>query len=457
MIAHLTEEYTILSDKFQEFRTDNSFPSRIDTNDASVPDAFKNYKYQVTSWPVLINKQMTEELKEMSLKIPGLMQKIPALYFEDDIKKIADFYFEGNEMLAEFAMMCHAKKLEIGCRLDLTYTQDGFKILEVNIGSSLGGWQIQNFETVIRRNHPELSDKDKKDNYKAKNTMPIYMKFLVEQIIKSVGSKNKTLNLFVDMRDMEDEFEKKQSLDFFDNFFRQELEKQDLKGEACTGNMDSMELIDGNLCLGDKIIHGIIVLTMDANVTPAVFRAFMMDKVYLPDHIGLSMLGDKRNLSLLLELAQKGKFSPEENTLILKSIPWTSFVENKKTIFKNNEHDLPELLKSNKEQFVIKASRGYQGKDVFIGKFSNDSEWNEALETALKSGAFIAQEFSDSLDFSAPNGQNEWTAHKLIWGAFGFGNTYGGVWVRMSEVKTDVGVINSATGAVEAIVFEIAN
>lgn len=457
MIAHLTEEYTILSDKFQEFRTDNSFPSRINTNDASVPDAFKNYKYPVNAWPVLINKEMTDELKELSLKIPILIQKIAALYFENDIKKIADFYFEGNEMLAEFAMMCHAKNLEIGCRLDLTYTQDGFKILEANIGSSLGGWQIQNFETIIRRNHSELIDKDKKDNYKTKNTMQLYMKFLVEQIIKCVGDKNKTLNLFIDMRDMKDELENRQSLEFFDNFFKQELDKHGLKGEAFTGNMDLMELIDGNLCLGDKIIHGIIVLTLGVNVTPAVFRAFMMDKVYLPDHIGLSMLGDKRNLSLLLELAQKGKFSPEENALILKSIPWTSFVENKKAIFKNKEIDLTELLKTNKEQFVIKASRGYQGKDVFIGKFSNDSEWNEALETALKSGAFIVQEFSDSLGFSAPNVQNEWTPHKLIWGAFGFGDSYGGVWVRMSEVRTDVGVINSATGAVEAIVFEITN
>lgn len=359
MIAHLTEEYTILSDKFEAFRTDNSFPSRINTNDASVPSAFKDYKYPVTAWPVLINKEMADELKEMSLKIPRLLQKIPALYFEDDIKKIADFYFEGNEMQAEFAMMCHSKNLEIGCRLDLTYTQDGFKILEVNVGSSLGGWQIQNFETVIRRNHRELSDRNKKDNYKGKNTLELYMKFLVEQIIKSVGSKNKTLNLFVDMRDVEDEFEKKESVEFFDVFFRQELDKQGLKGKAITGNMDSIELIEGNLCLGDKIIHGIIILTMDANVTPAVFRAFMMDKVYLPDHIGLSMLGDKRNLSLLLELAQKGKFSPEENELILKCIPWTSFVENKKTIFKDKENELTELLKNNKEQFVIKASRGY--------------------------------------------------------------------------------------------------
>ncbi|WP_147424560.1 circularly permuted type 2 ATP-grasp protein [Flavobacterium sp. 81] len=200
-----------------------------------------------------------------------------------------------------------------------------------------------------------------------------------------------------------------------------------------------------------------IVLAMDMNVTPAIFRAFMMDRIYLPDHLGLRMLGDKRNLSILLELAQNGKFSPDENALILKNIPWTSFIENKKVIFKDSEYILQELLKTDKDKFVIKVARGFQGKDVFIGKFSTDKEWEEALELALKNSAFIAQEFSDSLDFLAPNTENEWTLHKLIWGSFGFGDSYGGVWVRMSEVKTDVGVINSATGAVEAIVFEIVN
>jgi hypothetical protein len=456
MIKNTTTEYTILSEKFLEFEGNKDIPARINTNHDSVPDVFKSYKYPVSGWPVLINKQMTEELKELSIKIPGLLKQIPTLYFNDDIKKLAEFYFEGDEMMTEFAMLCHKKDLEIGCRLDLTFTEDGFKVLEANIGSSIGGWQIQSFESLIRNNHPELVNKDKILDYKGRNTLHIYMKFLIEQIIKQLG-KQSTINIFMEMGDIEDESEKQESLNFFDNLFKEELANFGLKGGAYTGDMSSLVLTDGNLYLGDKVIHSLIVLAMDMNVTPAVFRAFMMDRIYLPDHLGLRMLGDKRNLSILLELAQNGKFSPDENALILKNIPWTSFIENKKVIFKDSEYILQELLKTDKDKFVIKVARGFQGKDVFIGKFSTDKEWEEALELALKNSAFIAQEFSDSLDFLAPSAENEWTLHKLIWGAFGFGDSYGGVWVRMSEVRTDVGVINSATGAVEAIVFEIAN
>ena len=54
----------------------------------------------------------------------------------------------------------------------------------------------------------------------------------------------------------------------------------------------------------------------------------------------------------------------------------------------------------------------------------------------------------------APNKNNEWKPHALIWGAFGFGDTFGGVWVRMSDIENNTGAINSATGAVEVIVYE---
>jgi hypothetical protein len=453
----ITKTYSIISEKYSEFKNNSDVPARINTNDDSVPDLFKQYIYAVTGWPVLINSSVANELATLSVTIPKLLQQIPSLYFSDDKKRITDFYYEGDEMSAEFAMMCHKKNIQTGCRLDLTYTEDGFKILEANIGSSIGGWQIHSFENLIRKFHPELTEN--RDQYHSKNTLQIYINFLVDQVLKKVTTVKDTINIFIDNGFDESELEQKladnTSLLFFNEFLQRELAKRGLKGEAFSGNLNELQLVNNDLCYKNNLIHGIAVLSMEVQVNIAVFRAFVTDKVYFPDHLGLKMMGDKRNLAILLELAYEGKFSPEENELILKNVPWTVFIENKKILFKNKEYDLLELLKNNKEQFVIKVARGYQGKDVFVGKFNTDDEWQEAIDLALSTNAFIAQEFSESIDFLAPNGQNIWTSHKLIWGAFGFGDSYGGVWVRMSEVNTDVGVINSATGAVEAIVFEV--
>jgi len=453
----ITKTYSIISEKYSEFKNNPNVPARINTNDDSVPDLFKQYIYAVTGWPVLINSQVANELATLSVTIPKLLQQIPLLYFNDDKKRITDFYYERDEMSAEFAIMCHKKNIETGCRLDLTYTEDGFKILEANIGSSIGGWQIHSFENLIRRLHPELTENS--NQYQSKNTLQIYINFLIDQVLKKVTTIKDTINIFIDNGFEESELERKlandTSLLFFNDFLQRELAKRGLKGEAFSGNLNELQLVNNDLCYKNNLIHGIAVLSMEVQVNIAVFRAFVTDKVYFPDHLGLKMMGDKRNLAILLELAHDGKFSPEENELVLKNVPWTVFIENKKILFKNEEYNLLELLKSKKEQFVIKVARGYQGKDVFVGKFNTDDEWQEAIDLALSTNAFIAQEFSESIDFMAPNGQNNWTPHKLIWGSFGFGDSYGGVWVRMSEVKTDVGVINSATGAVEAIVFEV--
>ncbi len=455
----ITKQYSIISEKYTEFKDNQNVPARINTNDESVPDLFKEYVYAVTGWPVLIDSDTARELSTLSLTIPKLLHQIPSLYFDNNVKKIRDFYFEGDEMSAEFAMMCHKKNIETGCRLDLTYTEDGFKILEANIGSSIGGWQIHSFENLIRKFHSELTENY--DQYKSKNTLKIYMNFLIEQILSKVPSIKDTINIFIDNgfdeSDLDPEFADQTSLLFFNDLFKQELAKRGLTGEAYSGNVSELVLIGDNLCFKDVVIHGITVLSMEIKVNTSVFRAFVTDKVYFPDHLGLKMMGDKRNLAVLLELAYAGKFQPEENQLIIKNIPWTAFIQNKNIIFRDKEYNLLELLKNNKDQFVIKVARGYQGKDVFVGKFLSNDEWLEAIHTALATNAFIAQEFSGSIDFLAPNAQSEWTPHKLIWGAFGFGDSYGGVWVRMSEVKTDVGVINSATGAVEAIVFEVAD
>lgn len=447
---------TILSDMYEEFVADCSkkIPTCINTLENDVPKIFKNYEYPVSSWPVIINTETANRLSELSIRLPELLCQIPSLYFKNDIKKIADFYFKGNEMIAEVALMCNDKQVDVGCRLDLTYTNDGFKVLEVNMGSSIGGWQVQSFESIIRNSHSLLSDVN--NNFKSQNTQLIYIEFLIDKIVEHVPSINKEINVFVSLKNTLSDDLKKDGVAFFNDLLQAELQKRGMKGGACSGDITSLKLVNEKLTLGDKEIHSVLFFSLDSTqeVPRDVFRAFIMDNIYFPDHLGISISRDKKNLALLRELAESQKFSIEHNKLILESIPWTSIVKDNLATYKNEEYNLLELLKEKKDQFVIKAANGAQGEDVFIGKFSSAKKWDEIIRNAVDKNNFIAQEFSDSINFLAPDVSNEWTPHKLIWGSFGFGKRYGGVWVRMSAIKTDVGVINSATGAVEAIVYE---
>lgn len=78
---------------------------------------------------------------------------------------------------------------------------------------------------------------------------------------------------------------------------------------------------------------------------------------------------------------------------------------------------------------------------VYIGKFLTEVACKEAIIKAFKYEEYIAQGVSNSMDFLVPDENNEQSPYKLVWGAFGFGDCYGGVWIRMSILKNITGEV----------------
>ncbi|MBW8687169.1 hypothetical protein [Chitinophaga rhizophila] len=449
---------SILFGKYDDFTTDVSgeLPLCINPDHYDVPSILRNYEYPVSSWPVVIDSATAEELNHLTTRLPQLLRLVPSLYFNNDIKRLADYYFKGDEMLGQIGLLCHNKNIEVGCRLDLTLTNDGFRVLEINMGTSIGGWQVQSFESVIRSLHAPLVKDTTAAAFTAPNTQRIYIRFLVSNIMKQLPALQGTMNVFIAIGNDLSAEDNENIRAFFDELLQKELADARLKGRTLLGEIASLKIkLNGDLYLGDVPIHSVLIFNpLTEVVTPDVFRSFLLGKIYLPDHLGTPMLGDKRNLSLLRAIAEKDLLDPADKALVLKHIPWTVPVEEGQVTFHGQTYDLRELIQREKDQLVIKAANGFQGKNVFVGKFLTTEEWNQALVLALDNGGFILQELSESLDFLAPAAANQWVPHKLIWGAFGYGNNYGGVWVRMSSRQTGQGVINSATGAVEAIVYE---
>ncbi len=448
---------TILFDNYDTFvankNNEREIPSLLDTNSDLVNYMFRDFKYPISSWPVIINDALKEDLEEACIVVPKLLQKIPSLYFDNDVQRVSDFYFNGDQTIGQFSLMCNEKALEVSCRLDLTYTEEGFKVLEVNMGSSIGGMEFQNFAPLIKETHPNLSGEN--SQFISRKTQNIYIEFLINKIEQYVSTHDQEFGIFLVNEQADEHASKKLIKDFFDGLLINELNKREKKGNTYVDGMSTLQFSNGELQYQGSKIHTVLILDFALNnISPNLFRALLADKVYFPDNLGTMFLRDKRNLGLLRDLATQGKFSETENAQVLKYVPWTEVVTNKEVVYKGISQNLVELLTNKRENFVIKIADGLQGQNVFIGKFCEQQQWETTIADVIKGNMYIAQEFSESIDLLAPNTANQWTPHKLVWGAFGFGETYGGVWVRMSSNKKDGGVINSASGAVEAIVYE---
>ncbi|WP_430408757.1 hypothetical protein [Kordia sp.] len=448
---------TILSDAYEAFmgQSNQTIHPLIKIDIDEIPTVFHNFKYPISSYPVILNKKQSQKIEEVSTLIPKLLQKIPALYFQNDTKKIADFYFNGDEVVAQFSLMCQEQEVPISCRLDLSLTATGFKVLEVNMGSSIGGVELQNFEPIIRNKHTVLSDTTKGEQFIFRKTQDLYIQFIVTQILKFTKTQSSKINLFLVYDVNADKSEREIVKSFFNEILQKELQRIGKTGNVYMDTIASLKMQIDGLYHKKNSIHGVLILDFALrNISPDLFRSFIMNTVYFPDHLGTMFMRDKRNLALLRRLANEGTFESKQNELVLEYIPWTEIVEDAMVTYENKTQNIITLIKENKDKFVIKIIDGLQGKDVFVGKFMSMTDWKKAIAEALQSKKYIAQEFSDSLNLLAPNKENEWVPQKLVWGSFGFGDTYAGSWVRMSPVKTTSGVINSATGAVEAIVYE---
>ena len=95
-----------------------------------------------------------------------------------------------------------------------------------------------------------------------------------------------------------------------------------------------------------------------------------------------AVVGDERFQNL---------FTDEQLEMIKKHIPWTRRVREMKTKFDETEIDLIEFLRQNRETFLLKPNDDYGGSGIVLGWESSESEWETALQNALKE-SFVVQE-----------------------------------------------------------------
>lgn len=193
------------------------------------------------------------------------------------------------------------------------------------MGTSIEGWQVQSFESIIRKLHSPLMHMKTADNFQSINTQLTYIDFLIDNILERGLATEGEINVFMEVGSMGDDDASRENILIFYALLKQALGKRGLTGGAYIGVLSSLTLgSGGRLFLQSRCFHGVLIFSTEKEViSPAVFRSFMIDKVYLPDHLGTPMLEDKRNLVFLRVLALHGLSSSDENELILHLEPVT--------------------------------------------------------------------------------------------------------------------------------------
>jgi uncharacterized circularly permuted ATP-grasp superfamily protein len=145
--------------------------------------------------------------------------------------------------------------------------------------------------------------------------------------------------------------------------------------------------------------------------------------------------------------------SEHERRAIASHVPWTRRVREGRTTRQGREVDLLEYARRHRDQLVLKPNDEYGGKGVYIGWEATETEWDEALATALRS-SYVVQEKVDLQRESFPELAPDLRFRDLIvdLDPFVFQGEVEGFLTRLSG--TSLANVTSGGGQVPAFLIE---
>jgi hypothetical protein len=155
--------------------------------------------------------------------------------------------------------------------------------------------------------------------------------------------------------------------------------------------------------------------------------------------------GSKACLALLSDARFDRLFDEQQNQVRRAHVPWTRVLREENVDFEDTRHDLFELARSRREDFVIKPTSGYGGRDVMIGCETPESAWEDRLGVAAESpGDWTIQAYVDIPEEFFPVAGSEllFEPRKVNLNPYLFGGRYAGSFVRLSKES----VINVSVG-----------
>lgn len=139
-------------------------------------------------------------------------------------------------------------------------------------------------------------------------------------------------------------------------------------------------------------------------------------------------------------------FTPEEQDVVMKHVPWTRLLNERKTTDLNgNDINLFEFTRKNKNILIMKPMDLYGGKGVCVGPASSQSEWEETIQLATTTEQkYVVQEYVPIPEEDLPEIDNDvvWKPKKLNQNFYAFGGNHAGGMCRTSESP----IINISAG-----------
>lgn len=328
-------------------------------------------------------------------------------------------------------------------RADL-FVQDGvFKLLELNIGSSIGGMDNADICRGLLE-HPVLA------GFAADHGLG-YVDTLREQVnnvLVECGFKPGDRPV-VALTDWPANFDNEVA------YMRQLCARWGELGlDAHPCHVGQLQVRDGRVWLDERPVDVVfrtfaISQILDApELLDPVLDAAERGEVKIFTPLDTAAYASKGALAMLSDEANRGLFEAEQLASIDRLLPWTRMVRPGQVTLERGERvDLLEHAVEQRHELVLKPTSLYGNRGVVLGWTPelSDEEWREQLEAAIDAPFVLQRRVRPTAELF-PDENGELRSWNVLWGMFSTVNGYGGANARGTLAELGDVVMNRAHG-----------
>lgn len=333
-------------------------------------------------------------------------------------------------------------------RADFYADEGGFRVLEVNMGSTLGGMDNALLNEALL-SHPALAGFVGSRGLTYTDTFGVVAATLRAECGIQAGD-----SPFIVAADWPRSYE---SWGPQLHYSAGHLARYGLDVDACS--LAELTLRNGRVWLNGRAVDVLYrVFLMEDLMSPEsadlidpVLAAAGRGEVQVFTPVDADVYGSKGALAMLSDEANRHLFSADELASLDRILPWTRMVRGGPVTVPGGERlDLAEYALAQQAELILKPVLMHGGQGVLPGWTASPGQWREQLAAAMD-GPFVLQQRVRPLSepFPADGGLQPWALSVSVFhGAGGFG----GLWVRGTP-ELDGGVMNISQNAYATCCF----
>lgn len=329
-------------------------------------------------------------------------------------------------------------------RADLYQEADGFKVLELNIVSALGGLDNALLNRALLE-HPAVAEFVAAEGLNYVDTLARFAE-VIKVECERVGAGSRPVVAIVDTP------ENFPSIGPRLSFVAQVWSGMGLDVMACP--LDEIEDSGGRLRARGKAIDIIYrffliedVIGNDAGHIETLLAAVEQGKAGMVTGLDAELFGNKGMLALLTDDEHASVLTPAERAFTDRILPWSRPLRAGTATAGGQEVDLLEYAREHQRDLILKPTLMHGGIGMVPGWTASGKDWLDSLKAAA-GGPYVLQRrvrpVTETFPVPGPPGAAEQLS--LNWGVFLIQDAYAGTIVRGSA-DPDVGIVSIGAGA----------